>query len=321
MLIPKAPGSIQEMVFKKISIITPSFNRKDMLETAVKNVMMQNYPNFEHVVVDGGSNDGTQEMIKRYPHVNFICEPDHGMYDALNKGLNICVGEIVGFLNTDDLYADNIFSDIAIQFDNESIMAVAGGGIVFFEATDGKIVIIDRYSPNDKTLLECSTIGSNYFNAWFFRRSVFEKIGGFNINYRIAGDRDLMLRFALNHLPYTVIDRDVYQYLQHPESLTFHDTDEKRETTVKEQLNMTGFYLKNEGLSSLERKLLLQLRTHETVDMATRAIRKWKIRKFFYYFYEGLKKDIFWPLKFIGSALAFRLNRVFGSTGNIKKIG
>ena len=160
--------------------------------------------------------------------------------------------------------------------------------------------------------MECSTIGSNYFNAWFFHKSVFEKIGDFNIDYRIVGDRDLMLRFALKNLHYIEFDKVVYQYLQHPESLTFHDTDEKREQTAKEHLAMTSFYLKNIGLSSLERRLIIQLRTNATIDVATRAIRKWELKKFFYYLYEGMKKDLFWPVQFTRSVLIFRFNKAAG---------
>jgi glycosyltransferase involved in cell wall biosynthesis len=320
-LLEKKHLKVLNMEFKKISIITPAFNRKDMLETAIKNVLMQNYPNLEHIVVDGGSNDGTQDMIKKYPHVRFISESDRGMYDALNKGLSMSNGEIVGFLNTDDLYADNILLDIASNFTDENFMAIAGCAIVFSKTSDGKTVTIGRYSPKDKTLLECSTIGSNYFNAWFFRRSVFEKIGAFNINYRIAGDRDLMLRFALNNLHYIELDKVVYQYLQHSESLTFHDSDEKREQIVEEHLSMTSFYLQNTTLSKLERRLIIQLRTNESVNMATRAIRKWRLRKFFYYFYEGTKKDLFWTYKFIKSILVFRFKKAVGFAKNVFKRG
>ena len=306
------------MKFKKISVITPTFNRREMLETAIKNVMAQDYPNLEHVVVDGGSKDGTQDMVVRqYPHVRFICEPDKGMYDALNKGIKVSSGEIIGFLNTDDLYTDNIFGDIVVNFEDEKIMAVAGCAVVFTRDTDEKMEIVGRYSPRDRTLLECSTIGSNYFNAWLFRRSVFEKIGGFNIDYRIAGDRDFMLRFTLSSFPYVESDRVVYQYLQHPESLTFHYNAEKRDRVTREHLAMTDFYLKGRGISALERKMIFQLRTNETVDIATRAIKEKNLRKFFSCAYEGLKRDPFWLYKFAKAPLAFRIKKAIRFVENI----
>lgn len=298
---------------KKISIITPSLNRVDMLEGVINNVVMQRYPNFEHIIIDGGSTDGTQDMIKKYAHVRFECGPDQGMYDALNKGLNLASGEIIGFLNTDDFYAENIFWDVASNFDDESMMAVAGSAIVFYESAFGKAEIIGRYSPNEKTLLECSTIGSNYFNAWFFRSTLFKKFGQFDASYRIAGDKDFMLRLALNNLHYVVLDKLVYQYRQHPGSLTFHDTDERREWSAKEQLIMTAHYLNNESLSDLERKLIVELRTRETVDMVIRTIKVRDFRKIIYYFSEGLKYDFFWPFKFtwLTTLLGIRKMTVF----------
>jgi glycosyltransferase involved in cell wall biosynthesis len=287
------------MRFRKISIITPSLNRVNMLKNVIQNVMLQDYPNFEHIVIDGGSTDGTQDMVREFPHVRFVCAPDQGMYDALNKGLDMATGEIIGFLNTDDLYADNTFSDVAAEFADESVMAVAGHGDVFYEPVEGKTEIIDRYSPEERTLLECSTIGSNYFNAWLFRVSVFKEIGKFNIQYRIAGDREFMLRFALNNLHYVVINRLVYRYRQHPGSLTFDSSDQKREWSVRDHLLMTDSYLHDEHLSSLTRKLLIQLRTQDTIDITLRMTWALDFRKSAYYFVEGIRYDFLWPLKFV----------------------
>jgi len=274
----------------------------NMLEGVIQNVIAQGYPNFEHIVVDGGSTDGTQEMVEKYPHVHFSCAPDQGMYDALNKGLDMATGEIIGFLNTDDFYVDNIFVDVATKFDDETVMAVAGHADVFYEPVEGEIKIVERYSPEDNTLLECSTIGSNYFNAWFFRSPVFGKIGKFNIDYRIAGDREFMFRFALNNLPYVVINRLTYRYRQHPGSLTFDATDQKREWSAKDHLLMTSSYLRDDHLPSLARKLLVQLRTRETIDIATRMIWALNFKKSAYYIAEGIKYDLLWPLKFVRQA-------------------
>lgn len=287
------------MKFRKISIITPSLNRKKMLEDVIRNVLAQNYPNFEHIVIDGGSTDGTQEMVKKYPHVHFICASDKGMYDALNKGLDVAAGEIVGLLNTDDLYADGIFADVAARFDEEDVMAVAGHAEVFYEPVEGETEIIERYSPEDNDLLECSTIGSNYFNAWFFRDSVFEKIGKFNIDYRVAGDREFMFRFVLNDFHYVTTNRLIYRYRQHSDSLTFDTTDQKLEWSVRDHLLMTDIYLRNDKLPFRARKLLIQLRTRVTVDIAIRMLWALNFKKSAYYFAEGIKFDFLWPFKFV----------------------
>ena len=282
-----------------ITIITPSYNRSGMITDAIESVLTQGFQPFEHIIVDGGSTDGTLEILKQYPHLKVISESDQGMYDALNKGLAASKGEIIGFLNTDDLYADHFFADVSAKFDDETVMAVAGRAIVFSELPEGKIKVVDKYSPEDRSLIECSTIGSNYFNAWFFRRSLFDQIGKFNTSYKIVGDRDFMLRFALSNLRYTFINDLVYKYRQHEDSLTFDKNGQKREWSADEHLAMTSLYLGDQDLSGLARKLLIQLRTLETVDMAARSIWMLNYKKFVHYTVEGFRYNSTWPLRFI----------------------
>jgi glycosyltransferase involved in cell wall biosynthesis len=282
-----------------ITIITPSYNRAAMITNAIESVLAQGFPAFEHIIVDGVSTDGTLQILKQYPHLKVISEPDQGMYDALNKGLEIATGEIIGFLNTDDLYAENIFPVVARKFDDPDVMAVAGRAIVFSELPDGTSQIVDTYSPKDKSLIECSTIGRNFFNAWFFRRSVFSQIGRFNTSYKIVGDRDFMLRFALNNLKYAVIDDLVYKYRQHEESLTFDKNSQNLECSANEHLMMTSVYLVDQKLPEGVRKLLIQLRTSEAVNMAARSIWMRNFKKFIHYSIEGSKYNAAWPLKFL----------------------
>ena len=282
-----------------ISIITPSFNRAEMITNAIASVLGQGFEAFEHIIVDGGSTDGTLQLLKRYPHLRVIGGPDRGMYDALNKGLEAATGEIIGFLNTDDTYAEGIFPIVASKFNDPEVMAVAGCAIVFSQLPDGQIKIVNQYSPEERDLMECSTVGSNFFNAWFFRRSTFDRIGRFNPDYRIAGDRDLMFRFALSNLRYAAIDNLIYKYHQHEDSLTFDKGGQKRAWSADEHLVMTKFYLADQALPDTVRKLLIQKRTAETVDMDARSLWMRNHRKFIYYSTEGLKYDFAWPLKFI----------------------
>jgi len=282
-----------------ITIITPSYNRSDMITDAIESALAQGFQPFEHIIVDGGSTDGTLEILKKYPHLRVISELDQGMYDALNKGLEIATGEIIGFLNTDDMYAENIFTTVARKFDDLDVMAVTGRAIVFSELSDRKIKIVDNYSPEDRSLIECSTIGRNFFNAWFFRRSTFSQIGTFNTNYKVVGDRDFMFRFALNNLRYAVIDDLVYKYRKHEDSLTFNKNSEKLAWSADEHLAMTSFYLAKQNLPDLVRKLLIQLRTSETVDMAARSMWMRNLKKFIHYYIEGSKYNFAWPLRFL----------------------
>src|SRR5215467_1765166 len=118
------PTRTQEM--PKISIVTPSFNHDGFIEEALLSVKKQNYPNLEHIVVDGGSTDGTLEILQRYGsqpgwgHLRWTSEPDHGQSDALNKGFRLAQGDIVGWLNSDDRYRVGCLQKIVQAFSTHS---------------------------------------------------------------------------------------------------------------------------------------------------------------------------------------------------------
>lgn len=99
-------------ILPKISIITPSFNQGQYIEQCIQSVMNQGYPDFEHIVIDGGSTDNTVAILEKYPHVIWVSEPDDGQADALNKGFSIATGSVFGWINSDDFYAPNIFGDV-----------------------------------------------------------------------------------------------------------------------------------------------------------------------------------------------------------------
>ncbi len=282
----------------KISIITPCLNRAEFIAEAVESVLVQNYPYFEHIIIDGGSTDGTLDLVKKYDHLNLVSGHDQGMYDALNKGIDLATGEIISFLNTDDLYGEDAFRSVVGLFENEGVLAVAGNAIVFSNEAAGKVKIINQYSPVNTDLMECSTIGSNYFNAWFFRRSVFSTIGIFDINYRVAGDREFMFRFALAGLKYVTVDKLIYQYRQHSDSMTFDDNIDKRRNSVAEHLRMTGLYLRNAKVPKPVKILLKQLRSRVTLGMAIRYVKARAFDKVPYYVAAGMQYDLFWLVKF-----------------------
>jgi hypothetical protein len=127
----------------------------------------------------------------------------------------------VGFLNTDDLYADNVFFPVLEQFANPNIQAVAGRAR-FFSSTDGNALdnTFELSPPVPSRLMDETIIGSTMFNAWFFRKELLVDIGGFDPRFMIAGDADILLRLALNGIRYILLDCVVYAYRQHSGSLT-----------------------------------------------------------------------------------------------------
>lgn len=288
----------------RFSIITPCFDRAEFIVEAVESVLSQNYLNFEHIVVDGGSSDGSLKVLKKYSHLKLLSEPDKGMYDALNKGLQLASGEIIGFLNSDDMYSEGAFNAAAEFFLDNSTFAVAGEALIYSVAPNGISKTILTFSPNSTSLLELSTIGSPFMNAWFFRKSVFKSIGNFNIAYQIVADRDFMLRFALNNLSWSRLDKKVYQYRQHSGSMTFDITDQKLERIASEHIGLTDDYLKQKEISAEAKSMIRELRSRDTIEMAFRTLKKLKIPSFLRYSFQGSKYDRQWLLKLIARILA-----------------
>jgi glycosyltransferase involved in cell wall biosynthesis len=110
--------------YPKISIITPSYNQSQFIAVAIESVLTQNYENFEHIIIDGGSTDSTIEVLKKFPHLIWISELDEGQSDALNKGFKMAKGDIIGWLNSDDLYLPGTFNTVTDALNTENIDAV-----------------------------------------------------------------------------------------------------------------------------------------------------------------------------------------------------
>ena len=286
-----------------ISIITPSLNRVGMIGQAIGSVQKQNYSPMEHIIVDGGSTDGTLDLLAQFPNLTVVSEPDDGMYDALNKGLELAHGEIIGFLNTDDMYAPGVLEEVATLFVNATVDAVAGRAEVFFEGKDGRFENISEITPpNPDGLLEQTVLGNPGFNAWFFRRSIFKYIGVFDPGYRFTGDREFMVRLALAGIVYVQTDRLIYQYRRHPGALTFNWNGTFFMEIVQEHLKMTDCFLSKVRMPEQARQYLQKMRTRDTVNVVISLLHRRAFDKAWFYMREGLRSDWGWPLKFLSRA-------------------
>jgi len=289
---------------KLISIITPSYNRAEMIGTAIESVLSQNYPNFEHIIIDANSTDNTIDVLAQYPHVKVIREPDSGMYDALNKGLKAAIGDYIGFLNTDDHYAPDIFNLIAEQFENAATDAVVGQAEIFRKDHIGKHVVIRQISPAlPENLLGQVIFRVPIFNAWFFRRSIFEENGGFDTNYRIAGDRELLLRYIIADFSYRRINKVVYYYQQHANALTTTGGDSNYMSYAPEHLKLTKDYLDSRQTPGKIKPYLQKLRTRDTLNLSIYYLKIFRLGRAGYFAYQGIKYDKRWPLFFLSRVL------------------
>ena len=209
----------------KFSVITPCLNRVQLIGATIESVIAQDYPNFEHWIIDGGSKDGTLELLKQYRHLRVVSEADRGVYDAMNKGIRLATGEVVILLNSDDLLTQGALPLIADIFRNAvGTMVVSAGCQIFRCAADGAEIEMHRYDEPRRNALSLRnvTIGTPNINARFFRRKVFDQIGEFDLAYPIAADRDFLIRVALRQLPDAPIAKVLYRYRWHAGSLTMN---------------------------------------------------------------------------------------------------
>lgn len=181
----------------KISIVTATYNSAATVADTLDCIRRQDHPDIEHIIVDGGSKDETLEIVKRYPHVaRMVSGKDKGIYDAMNKGIGLATGDIIGILNSDDIYTDEtVLSLVAKAFADDSVMTVYA---------DLQYVYPDDLNRIQRTWKTGRFKKRNFYYGWmpphptfFVRREVYDRAGLFNLELHSAADYELMLRILL----------------------------------------------------------------------------------------------------------------------------
>ncbi len=183
----------------KLSIITSCYNSADTIRDTLESVARQDYSDIEHIIVDGGSEDDTLAIVSEFTHVaKVVSEKDRGIYDAMNKGIAIATGDIIGILNSDDFYTGpGVISDVVRQ------MEQSGADTLYAD--------LDYVSSTDKTKVVRSWRAGSYavrkfYYGWmpphptfFVRKYIYERYGTFNLSLRSAADYEIMLRFLVRY--------------------------------------------------------------------------------------------------------------------------
>lgn len=212
----------------KITIVTPVKNSVNTLEKAIKSVIRQNYPNLEYIILDGGSTDGTLEIIKKYE--NFIThwesKNDGGNVMAYIEGIKKATGEIIGFLNADDFYEDDVLNKVGEEFAKNPDLDLVSF-LLRVLRSDGKSYKIIESSTLENTNLDRNKIiGTLGINARFFKKEVFARFGlplpkDDQDRAFLSNDLEYMIRFTLLGIKNKTVDYVGYNYLSHEDSLTF----------------------------------------------------------------------------------------------------
>ena len=192
---------------EKLSIITVCYDAAEHIETALSSVQEQLYPNIEHVVIDGGSTDGTLKLLEHHRGelAHLVSEPDKGLYDAMNKGIEAATGGVLFFLNADDRFVDpQVVSDMMSALEGSPDIAMVYGDILQ-DRPEGMRdwQQLSEFTPRS---LARRTISHQ---SLFARRAVFEEIGGFSLDFRIVSDFHWLMRLVHSKLRTLHVDRDV----------------------------------------------------------------------------------------------------------------
>jgi len=178
----------------KISLITVVYNAESTIAACIESVITQSFNNIEHIIIDGASTDGTIRIIEKYKRhlTHFVSEPDKGIYDAMNKGIKLATGDVVGILNADDFFADNtVLSVIADAFTKKNTNIIYGD--LDYINAGGKV--IRKWRSGEFTSKSFNLGWMPPHPTFYCKRNLFEEFGFYSLNYGTAADYELMLRY------------------------------------------------------------------------------------------------------------------------------
>jgi glycosyltransferase involved in cell wall biosynthesis len=203
----------------KISVVTPCFNSIHTLRETIDSVAAQDYPRVEHLVMDGGSTDGTLDVLRSYPHLNWVSEKDEGHYHAMDKGTRMASGEVVAILNADDCYRPGVLGKVAAAFEQHADWDALFGDIVFVDG-QGHEIFRRMEAGFDPQIIR---FGLNVVNhqTLFLKKEVYLRLGGYRYReFKNCCDYEYVMRLVkagcpIGHVPVFIVN---YRYHDHGQS-------------------------------------------------------------------------------------------------------
>ena len=216
-------------LWPRVTIVTPSYNQAEFLEETIRSVLLQGYPNLEYIIIDGGSSDGSVEIIRKYePWLAYwVSEPDRGQSHAINKGFTRSTGKIMAYLNSDDLYYPGALH-IAVANMLQSSVDIVIGAIDLIKMDQGEASFVTHESPDRGTYLHFFPIFSNRQTAslrflqpaMFWRQTIWGKTGQFSEEYNFIMDREWFTRAFAHGAQILTIADALARFTLHPGTKT-----------------------------------------------------------------------------------------------------
>ncbi|MCD6038618.1 MAG: PGL/p-HBAD biosynthesis glycosyltransferase [Gammaproteobacteria bacterium] len=282
----------------KISIVIGVLNMKKYLANALDSVISQNYPHLEIIVIDGGSVDGTLDIIKNYePYITYwISEKDDGHADACNKAIDIATGDFIGFLNADDTYDITLLNKVAYVYSQQpNAKMISCGASIIKQDENHRPQTIETLVDREKLQISLHNMMFELpvINARFFHRDLFKEFGKFQPlhedgSYNLANDRHFLIKLALAGIQTQIIPEPLYQYLSHNQSSTF-----SKINMIKirhDHLKLANIFLNDKTLSSRQRKIFKSWIKKDTIYLFMHSLLHLNVINAFSILLYGLKK-------------------------------
>ena len=304
----------------RISIITPSYNHGRFLEQAILSVCSQNYANVEHIIIDGGSTDGSVDIIRKYEKqlAYWISEPDKGMYEAINKGIARANGDLIGVLNVDDRYAADAFQTAVDIFRSDPNADAVWGAADMVELTSAVENVKALLYPPEKVedIVPFLLLEVPIFNACLFRRRVFERSGMLMAQLKIAGDREFMLRAALSGCRFHPTREILYHYLAHDDSMTYGNNSAVFENWNLEHCRIAEYYLARQDTMRNARSAYRRMHTNSSLSLMKIALKRGDFARTVGFALQGWRIDPSWPVIFLKRTLKILSNLPRGANAD-----
>jgi glycosyltransferase involved in cell wall biosynthesis len=284
-----------------------------MIRRALESVHSQGYESVDHIVVDGGSTDGTLDVVREFRNVRLIVERDRGLYDAINKGLQNARGGVIGLLNTDDYFEPGALEAVVAEFrKDESLDCVAGAFAVVEESSAGSAEKrTEQMAPSYLGTDLPAVLGLNpAVNAKFFRRGVFDACGPFDLKYAISADRKFLIEAALKGLRSVVLPKILYNYFWHSKSLTFNVASLSNRQAASENLAIAEEFLRTGNCSVGQERLLRNFHRRISIQEAVAAVYLLRPGEFLGFASRGIAVNGTWPTGFVAELWKAAKNRL-----------